>query len=461
MADHADHLTNGTGVSIDAPSHEIGDFHLFTKGENFVFSVAFNPTNRLRAGEELSWPTSMRLKVNVDLDSRIVYDDELLNNVAGGRFESPEKIQQDIVFNIRVKDGAPIIKVTGDKDFKPRRIKKAIGDTFAGTRSETFQFGPNVRSNRNLIVFEVNKETLLGNDSDQILSAWAESILKDGESYIDASGQLMTVKGGPYIDSTGRALKDQATGLRLQNSLHPSEHVEAGFGYPDMMILDTTKKTKFPNGRRLQDDIISYLTQFDFTTPPESEPDNRAGVDGANDAQIDFSPVQGILADAEPSDLRYWNQFPYVGEAYNIPNSLENEQVHRFQEKSSGHFYLTSNAKDIRKIRGSEDFIDEGIIFSAVAGRGKAVHRLFNRKDGSHFWTIDSKKLKQMRRKKHYLYEGETFFVEHPEDANAQSTQVFRLFDPREKQYVWTADDGELTTFIEAGWRNQGLAWTV
>ena len=438
MADHADHLTNGTGVSIDAPSHEIGDFHLFTKGENFVFSVAFNPTNRLRAGEELSWPTSMRLKVNVDLDSRIVFDDDLLNDVAGGRFESPEKIQQDIVFNIRVKDGAPIIKVTGDKSFKPRKIKKAIGAIFAGTRSETFQFGPNVRSNRNLIVFEVNKETLLGNDSDQILSAWAESILKDGESYIDASGQLMTVKGGPYIDSTGRALKDQATGLRLQNSLHPSEHVEAGFGYPDMMILDTTKKTKFPNGRRLQDDIISYLTQFDFTTPPESEPDNRAGVDGANDAQIAFSPVQGILADAEPSDLRYWNQFPYVGEAYNIPNSLENEQVHRFQEKSSGHFYLTSNAKDIRKIRGSEDFIDEGIIFSAVAGRGKAVHRLFNRKDGSHFWTIDSKKLKQMRRKKHYLYEGETFFVEHPEDANAQSTQVFRLFDPREKQYVWT-----------------------
>ena len=47
MADHADHLTNRTGVSIDAPSHEIGDFHLFTKGDNLVFSVAFNPTNRL------------------------------------------------------------------------------------------------------------------------------------------------------------------------------------------------------------------------------------------------------------------------------------------------------------------------------------------------------------------------------------------------------------------------------
>ena len=461
MADHADHLTNRTGVSIDAPSHEIGDFHLFTKGDNLVFSVAFNPTNRLRAGEELSWPTSLKLKVNVDLDSTITYDDDLLNDVAGGRFESPETIQEDIVFNIRVKDGAPIINVTGGKGFKPKKIKRAIGDTFAGTRSETFQFGPNVRSNRNLIVFEVNKDTLLNNDSDQTLSAWTESILKDGESYIDASGQVMSVVEGPYIDSSGRALKDQAPGLRMQNSLHPSEHVAAGFAYPDMMILDTRRKTKFPNGRRLQDDVITYLTQFDFTTPPESDPDNRAGVDGANNAQTDFSPVQGILADAKPSDLRYWNQFPYVGEAYNIPNSLENEQVRRFQEKSSGHFYLTSNAKDIQKIQRSNDFIDEGIIFSAVPGRGKAVHRLVNRTDGNHFWTIDPQELKQMKRKQDYLYEGETFFVEIPEESTAQSTQVYRLFDPRDNHYVWTADKSELTTFVDAGWKNQGVAWTA
>jgi hypothetical protein len=461
MADHADHLTNSTGVSIDAPSHEIGDFHLFSRGENLVFSIALNPTNRLRAGEDLSWPTSMKLKVSIDLDSKIVYDDELLNNVAGGRFVSPESIKEDIIFNIRVKEGAPIIKVLGDKSFKPRKIKKAIGDMFAGTRSETFQFGPNIRSNRNLIVFEVDRGKFLENDSDKILSAWSESILKEGKSYIDSSGEVMTVTGGPYKDKSGRALKDQAPGLRMQNSLHPSEHVAAGFGYPDMMILDTTKKVKFPNGRRLQDDVITYLTQFDFTTPPVSEPGNRAAVDGANDAQTNFSPVQGILADAEPSDLRYWNQFPYVGEAFNIPNSLESEQVYRFKEKSGGYFYLTSNAKDIHEIRRSDNFVDEGIIFSAAAGKGKAVHRLLNRNDGSHFWTIDPKELKQMKRKKDYTYEGETFFVEIPESATAQSTQVYRLFDPLDKHYVWTADKSELSTFVDSGWTNQGLAWTV
>lgn len=112
MADHADHPTNRTGVSIDAPSHEIGDFHLFTKGKNLVFSIAFNPTNRLRAGEELSWPTSMKLKVNVDLDSTILYDDPLLNNVAEGRFESPENIKEDITCNIRIQDKIPAIRVT-------------------------------------------------------------------------------------------------------------------------------------------------------------------------------------------------------------------------------------------------------------------------------------------------------------------------------------------------------------
>ena len=66
-----------------------------------------------------------------------------------------------------------------------------------------------------------------------------------------------------------------------------------------------------------------------------------------------------------------------------------------------------------------------------------------------------------MKRKQDYLYEGETFFVEIPEESTAQSTQVYRLFDPRDNHYVWTADKSELTTFVDTGWRNQGVAWTV
>mgnify|MGYP004245727681 CR=1 FL=1 len=49
----ADHLTNSRGVSIDAPSHEIGDFHMFCQDDNLALSIAFYSSNHLRAGKEL------------------------------------------------------------------------------------------------------------------------------------------------------------------------------------------------------------------------------------------------------------------------------------------------------------------------------------------------------------------------------------------------------------------------
>lgn len=461
MADHADHLTNRRGVSIDAPSHEISDFHLFSQDDNLVFSIAFYPSNRLRAGEELPWPDSLKLKVNVDLDATILRDNKQLNRVAGGRFVEPSAIHEDIVFDIKVRNGTPKIKVSGDRSFRPKKVKQGIVNKFSGTRSETFIFGPNARSNRNLIVFEVNKDALLGGDTDQTLSAWVDSILEDGDTYVDSKNKSRTVSGGPYFDSAGRALKDQDEALRLQNALHPSEHVEAGFGYPDMLIFDTRRTNQFPNGRRLEDDIITYLTKFNNTTPPESPPDNRAGVDLANNAQTDFSPVQGFLVDAEPSDFRYWNQFPYVGEAYNIANNLENEQVHRFFDVVTGAYYLTSNALDIAEMQQDVNSIDEGIVFPATAGRGVAVHRLLNSDTGDHFWTISKKEVRRLEKKGRYIYEGETFFVEDPASARLNSTTVHRLLDTDSNRYVWTADNAELTSFLKEGWTYDRVAWTV
>ena len=105
---------------------------------------------------------------------------------------------------------------------------------------------------------------------------------------------------------------------------------------------------------------------------------------------------KGFLVDANPSDFRYWNQFPYVGEAYNIPNNLENEQVHRFRDVVTGPYYLTSNALDIAEKQQDVNSIDEGIVFPATARRGKAVHRLLNSDTGDHFWTISKKEVKRL-----------------------------------------------------------------
>jgi len=102
------------------------------------------------------------LKVNVDLDATILRDNKQLNRVAGGRFVEPSSIQEDIVFDNQVRNGTPKIKVSDDRDFHPKKVKQSIVNKYSGTRSETFIFGPNACSNRNLIVFEVKKDALLG-----------------------------------------------------------------------------------------------------------------------------------------------------------------------------------------------------------------------------------------------------------------------------------------------------------
>ncbi len=165
-----------------------------------------------------------------------------------------------------------------------------------------------------------------------------DSVLEDGDTYVDLKNKTRTVSGGPYFDSAERALKHQDPLLRIQNALHPSEHVQAGFEYPDMLIFDTRRTNRFPNGRRLEDDILNYLFKFNNTTSPGSPLYSCAGGNGAFNAQTNFTIVEGFLVDEETSDFRHWNQFPYVGEAYNIPNNLENEQVELFSDVVTGTY---------------------------------------------------------------------------------------------------------------------------
>ena len=464
MADHADHLTSSNGVSIDAPLHELSDYHLYEKGKNIVFSFAFNPSNKSRDGSQIPFGESQKLKVYLDFDSKIHHNNQELNNVAGGTFKNPSQINEDATILITLKDDRLLYRFQGIDGFNSRAISNGIGRTFNGTRSEVFQFGPLVRSNRNFIIFEINKKQLLAQDSDKTFVSWARSYLAKGDTYLDSNG-VKRIADQTYSDHIGRALKDQnPVEIRLQNGLHPSKHVANGFGYPDVVIYDTSKPASIPNGRALEDDIITYLQQFNNTTPPTTSPTNRDGIDFAANAQVDpeaFTTDQGFYEDVNRDDMRIWGSFPYVGEAYNIPSELRSENVYRFYDKVTGSHYYTSNAKDVENQKEKKGVIDEGIAFTSTDLRGKAAYRFVNTKDDTFFWTASSQEYAKFNTKKNYIYEGETFWVQPPGSLTPGSTEVTRLFEPDSKRYLWTANRSEITSLLNDGWVNQGLAWTV
>lgn len=287
---------------------------------------------------------------------------------------------------------------------------------YAGVRAEQFLFGPLVRRNRPTIAIEIDKKLIFDSKGDQTLLAWTQSIINNGEKYTDSHGMKMKADGGPYIDSMGRALRSQfPVDLRMINALHPSMHVEEGFVYPDVAIYDASKKAAFPNGRDLRDDVLTYLSTLENTTPPailngmgitDNENSNQ-GTLFAAEVELSLDPDSRYLGGADAGDIRTWATFPYHGLQYNIPQKkvptykeyLGSEFVHRFYDEVTGSFYYTSNRNDIAFWDSLSRAENQGIVFPAATYRGKAVHRFFNTDNGTYFWTIDPNEFDELKNK--------------------------------------------------------------
>jgi len=200
----------------------------------------------------------------------------------GGSVEKPEKISDDILIQITLKNDATLDKMSvirGLKDAAPDRIivgQRAPDEIsiWTGVRDDPFIFPAFFKTNVVAMVlsipldrFEATPETLL---------VWATSH-----------------KGEDQIDHVGRSLRTQNPRFDLLNTLPPSEHVAAlqaahenpnlmrdlflRFNLnqlvafrewdfvPDVMIYSPRFEVGFPNGRLLEDDVAALLAQHGDT----------------------------------------------------------------------------------------------------------------------------------------------------------------------------------------------------
>lgn len=290
-ADHVDLPQSGTGSptnTLDRPDAAITDFFAFVTGNKLVMILDVNPflPSSVR---NYTFPTDVTYSFKIDKNSPVTFTNAVDKAEFGGTITYPAGISEDITLNVTFgPGGAPRLQAIGVATQHVR--------VFAGLRAEAFIFAPFVRNNIGGIVVEIPLSKVVGGQS--TLLTWGTT--------------SVTTPAGTYTELGGRALRSQFTPFVNLNALHPSQHVANGFGRPDVVIIDTSKPTAFPNGRALVDDVVDIAAGF--TSLPTDA--------GAAGLEFDLCAPGGAFApcpvapSATADDVRIKGNYPYLGAPY-------------------------------------------------------------------------------------------------------------------------------------------------
>ena len=239
-SDHDD-----TALLVKAVRHEarITDLHAFVRGSDLVLSLSLNPAIPPSAVEYV-FPPDLELKIHIDNDSEVAFDDPEDLARYGGTIVHPSKIKADIVFQLNFdQDGTPVLDVHDPSKGPKAKPVRVEPEMFVGLRDDPFIRGPRIGRNVATIVLQMPLRDVLKHQSTLLL--WA-------------TAQIGNIHGTCH-DLVGRSLRSQLVPNELLNTLPPNRH-EAELGIaPDVMIFDTSRPAEFPNGRELTDDVVDLV----------------------------------------------------------------------------------------------------------------------------------------------------------------------------------------------------------
>jgi hypothetical protein len=159
--------------------------------------------------------------------------------VYGGTIVTPEHIEEDIVFEITFdKQKGPRLQTRGLRGNADKEAR-----FFSGLRDDPFIRGPRIGRNVAAVVIELPLAAVLGTQS--TLLVWATSKVPEIH--------------GPVADLAGRSLRSQMPENLALNTIHPRDHMQQLGVPPDVVIFDTARPCLFPNGRDLNDDVVTMV----------------------------------------------------------------------------------------------------------------------------------------------------------------------------------------------------------
>lgn len=255
VAQAADHGDTPLLASIPRHDARLTDLHAFVRGGDLVLALSTNPAVPPEVTDYV-FPSDLTLRIFVDNDSEVRFDDPGDLATYGGTVVQPKKIREDVVFEIRFDDaGTPRLRLLG----LPRRAASRIR-LFAGLRDDPFIRGPRIGRNVASVVLEMPLDLVL--DGQSTLLVWATSDVPDVE--------------GRQAELAARALRSQFPENDPMNTLPPRFQAKVLGAVPDVMIYDTSLPAAYPNGRELADDVADAVGDpriLDTDAPFPSEND--------------------------------------------------------------------------------------------------------------------------------------------------------------------------------------------
>jgi hypothetical protein len=276
----SDHTDTPLHIDTGRDDARITDFWSFVQNGRLVMIMGINPFLPAEVREYV-FPTDVTYRFFIDQDSRVNFNDPVVNAAFGGTVANPIGIREDISFNVTFdRWNRPQVEVVGRDLSECQRIRERMR-VFSGLRAEAFIFAPFVNNNIGAIVIDVPLEEVK-KDNDTLL-LWVTSSVDDF--------------AGQFQELGGRTLNSQFPEKLALNFIHPSQHRAALGLNPDVIILNTREPSRFPNGRRLQDDIVNLVAALPAPFNDARALNNEIAMAGFSATINDIAPLPGAFPD--------------------------------------------------------------------------------------------------------------------------------------------------------------------
>jgi hypothetical protein len=238
----SDHTDTPLHIETGRDDARLTDFWTFAQNGRLVMIMGINPFLPAEVRQYV-FPTDVTYSFFIDRDSNVSFNDPVLNAAFGGTVDRPRSIREDIKFNVTFdRSNRPLVEILGCPSTEAERIRSRMR-LFTGLRAEAFIFAPFVRNNIAAIVIDVP----------------LADVKKDSDTLLLWSASKVDEFAGAFQELAGRTLYSQFDEKLALNFIHPSQHKAATGLNPDVVILNTAAPSGFPNGRRLQDDIVDLV----------------------------------------------------------------------------------------------------------------------------------------------------------------------------------------------------------
>jgi hypothetical protein len=278
----SDHTDTPLHVEAGRDDARITDFWTFVQNGRLVMILGINPFLPAEVRSYV-FPTDVTYSFFIDRDSSVNFNNPTNNAAFGGTVDKPSNIREDVRFDVTFDSfNRPQVNVKSNSLTESQTTKSRMR-IFTGLRAEAFIFAPFVKNNIGAIVIDIPLSDI--KRSNDTLLLWATTKVEEF--------------AGPFQELGGRTLNSQFPEKLALNFIHPSQHQAALGLNPDLVILNTAAPSGFPNGRRLEDDIVDLVANLPAPFNDARAFNTELTNGGFHASLSDLPPLPGV--------------FPYLG----------------------------------------------------------------------------------------------------------------------------------------------------